>query len=63
MFSPHAAGGARLAQPARGAQCVQRQVIAALTATFAELSQDKELRVVVLGAHGKPFVLGPISTG
>ena len=34
------------------------QVIAALTATFAELSQDKELRVVVLGAHGKAFCAG-----
>lgn len=34
------------------------QVIAALTATFVELSQDKALRVVVLGAHGKAFCAG-----
>jgi methylglutaconyl-CoA hydratase len=34
------------------------QVITALTATFAELSQDKALRVVVLGAHGKAFCAG-----
>ena len=34
------------------------QVIAALTTTFAELSQDKALRVVVLGAHGKAFCAG-----
>ena len=34
------------------------QVIAALTTTFAELAQDKALRVVVLGAHGKAFCAG-----
>jgi methylglutaconyl-CoA hydratase len=33
-------------------------VIAALTATFAELSKDETLRVVVLGAHGKAFCAG-----
>jgi methylglutaconyl-CoA hydratase len=33
-------------------------VIAALTATFTELSKDEELRVVVLGAHGKAFCAG-----
>ncbi|QHE84105.1 enoyl-CoA hydratase/isomerase family protein [Hydrogenophaga sp. BPS33] len=33
-------------------------VIAALTATFAELAQDEDLRVVVLGAHGKAFCAG-----
>ena len=33
-------------------------VIAALTTTFAELSADKDLRVIVLGAHGKAFCAG-----
>jgi len=34
------------------------EVIAALTRTFNALSQDKDLRVVVLGAHGKAFCAG-----
>lgn len=34
------------------------EVIAALTRTFEELSKDKDLRVVVLGAHGKAFCAG-----
>jgi methylglutaconyl-CoA hydratase len=34
------------------------EVIAALTRTFEDLSQDKDLRVVVLGAHGKAFCAG-----
>lgn len=34
------------------------EVIAALTRTFASLAQDKDLRVVVLGAHGKAFCAG-----
>jgi methylglutaconyl-CoA hydratase len=34
------------------------EVIAALTATFTELSADEYLRVVVLGAHGKAFCAG-----
>jgi methylglutaconyl-CoA hydratase len=34
------------------------EVIAALTATFTELSADENLRVVVLGAHGKAFCAG-----
>jgi methylglutaconyl-CoA hydratase len=33
-------------------------VIAALTATFETLSKDEDLRVVVLGAHGKAFCAG-----
>ncbi len=33
-------------------------VIAALTQTFAALSQDEDLRVIVLGAHGKAFCAG-----
>jgi methylglutaconyl-CoA hydratase len=33
-------------------------VIAALTETFTALSQDEDLRVVVLGAHGKAFCAG-----
>ncbi|MCW5655100.1 enoyl-CoA hydratase/isomerase family protein [Hydrogenophaga sp.] len=33
-------------------------VIAALTATFEALAQDQDLRVVVLGAHGKAFCAG-----
>lgn len=33
-------------------------VIAALTETFTGLSQDEDLRVVVLGAHGKAFCAG-----
>lgn len=34
------------------------EVIAALTRTFEDLSKDKALRVVVLGAHGKAFCAG-----
>ncbi|MBX3611214.1 MAG: enoyl-CoA hydratase/isomerase family protein [Hydrogenophaga sp.] len=34
------------------------EVIAALTRTFEQLAQDKDLRVVVLGAHGKAFCAG-----
>ena len=34
------------------------EVIAALTSTFAELAQDEQLRVIVLGAHGKAFCAG-----
>lgn len=34
------------------------EVIAALTATFTDLSADENLRVVVLGAHGKAFCAG-----
>ena len=34
------------------------EVIAALTRTFEDLSKDKDLRVVVLGAHGKAFCAG-----
>ena len=34
------------------------EVIAALTHTFAELSRDTELRVVLLAAHGKAFCAG-----
>ncbi len=34
------------------------EVIAALTRTFAELSRDTELRVVLLAAHGKAFCAG-----
>jgi methylglutaconyl-CoA hydratase len=34
------------------------EVIAALTATFTELALDENLRVVVLGAHGKAFCAG-----
>ncbi len=34
------------------------EVIAALTHTFAELSRDADLRVVVLAAHGKAFCAG-----
>lgn len=34
------------------------EVIAALTATFAQLSADDDLRVIVLGAHGKAFCAG-----
>lgn len=34
------------------------EVIAALTRTFESLSQDKDLRVVVLGALGKAFCAG-----
>lgn len=34
------------------------EVIAALTQTFAALSQDESLRVIVLGAHGKAFCAG-----
>ncbi|MCU0941432.1 MAG: enoyl-CoA hydratase/isomerase family protein [Hydrogenophaga sp.] len=34
------------------------EVIAALTRTFEDLSRDKDLRVVVLGAHGKAFCAG-----
>lgn len=34
------------------------EVIAALTRTFETLSKDTELRVVVLGAHGKAFCAG-----
>jgi methylglutaconyl-CoA hydratase len=33
-------------------------VIAALTAAFETLSKDEDLRVVVLGAHGKAFCAG-----
>ncbi|MDZ4123642.1 MAG: enoyl-CoA hydratase-related protein, partial [Hydrogenophaga sp.] len=33
-------------------------VIAALTTTFDVLSKDEDLRVVVLGAHGKAFCAG-----
>ena len=33
-------------------------VIAALTATFEALARDQDLRVVVLGAHGKAFCAG-----
>ena len=33
-------------------------VIAGLTATFRMLAQDRELRVVVLGGHGKAFCAG-----
>jgi methylglutaconyl-CoA hydratase len=33
-------------------------VIAALTTTFAELAKDEQLRVIVLGAHGKAFCAG-----
>ena len=33
-------------------------VIAALTAAFTALSEDDDLRVVVLGAHGKAFCAG-----
>lgn len=33
-------------------------VIAALTATFQGLARDEDLRVVVLGAHGKAFCAG-----
>ncbi len=33
-------------------------VIAALTATFEALAKDADLRVVVLGAHGKAFCAG-----
>ena len=34
------------------------EMIAALTATFTELSANETLRVVVLGAHGKAFCAG-----
>ncbi|MBL0944821.1 MAG: enoyl-CoA hydratase/isomerase family protein [Hydrogenophaga sp.] len=34
------------------------EVIAALTRTFEALAQDPDLRVVVLGAHGKAFCAG-----
>jgi methylglutaconyl-CoA hydratase len=34
------------------------EVIAALTRTFESLSKDTDLRVVVLGAHGKAFCAG-----
>ena len=34
------------------------EVIAALMQTFEALSQDEQLRVVVLGAHGKAFCAG-----
>ncbi len=34
------------------------EVISALTQAFAALSQDKDLRVIVLGAHGKAFCAG-----
>ena len=34
------------------------EVIAALTETFAALGQDEDLRVIVLGAHGKAFCAG-----
>jgi methylglutaconyl-CoA hydratase len=34
------------------------EVIAALTRSFEALSKDKDLRVVVLGAHGKAFCAG-----
>lgn len=34
------------------------EVIAALTRTFEDLSKDTDLRVVVLGAHGKAFCAG-----
>lgn len=34
------------------------EVIAALTRTFEQLSKDQDLRVVVLGAHGKAFCAG-----
>jgi methylglutaconyl-CoA hydratase len=34
------------------------EVIAALQSTFAALSADKDLRVIVLGAHGKAFCAG-----
>ena len=34
------------------------EVISALRATFAELSLDDDLRVIVLGAHGKAFCAG-----
>ncbi|MGH8820745.1 MAG: enoyl-CoA hydratase/isomerase family protein [Rhodoferax sp.] len=34
------------------------EVIAALTQTFTALAQDEELRVIVLGAHGKAFCAG-----
>ena len=34
------------------------EVIAALAATFTELSTDDRLRVIVLGAHGKAFCAG-----
>lgn len=34
------------------------EVIAALTRTFETLSKDTDLRVVVLGAHGKAFCAG-----
>ncbi|MGC4395084.1 enoyl-CoA hydratase/isomerase family protein [Hydrogenophaga sp. T2] len=34
------------------------EVIAALTRTFEMLAHDKDLRVVVLGAHGKAFCAG-----
>lgn len=34
------------------------EVIAALTTSFTELAQDEQLRVVVLGAHGKAFCAG-----
>ena len=34
------------------------EVINALTTTFAELSADRDLRAVVLGAHGKAFCAG-----
>lgn len=34
------------------------EVIAALTDTFARLSADADLRVVMLGAHGKAFCAG-----
>lgn len=34
------------------------ELIAALTQTFTELSQDADLRVIVLAAHGKAFCAG-----
>jgi methylglutaconyl-CoA hydratase len=34
------------------------EVIAALTRTFEDLASDRDLRVVVLGAHGKAFCAG-----
>ncbi|WP_291012393.1 enoyl-CoA hydratase/isomerase family protein [Hydrogenophaga sp.] len=34
------------------------EVIAALTTSFAELAQDEQLRVIVLGAHGRAFCAG-----
>jgi methylglutaconyl-CoA hydratase len=34
------------------------EVIAALAATFESLARDEDLRVVVLGAHGKAFCAG-----